>query len=661
MDKVHVGVAYYPEHWDQNMWDNDAQLMRDSGVTVVRLAEFAWSRMELSEGIFDFDWLHDAVELFHQYGISVVLGTPTMTPPHWLVQKHPDVLPDFGQSLLHPGVRGHRCYNSPSMRKHSAMIIEQMAHRFAGNEAIIGWQTDNEFMLHMCRCSHCKDGFHDWLLAKYGTLEEINRQWGTAVWSGEFNDWEQIRLFPSSERHMNPSLLLDYRRFQNESVMKFQQIQIDMIRQLCPGHFITHNAWGGPLPLDYKQLYENLDFASFDYYPSTYPNKTDTNPYSGALSLDRTRGFKNRNYWVMEQFGGMPGSWMSTWRSPYPGFLRAYAWQSIARGADGVVFFRWRSAIAGAEQFWHGLLEHSNVPGRRFEEFQRFGKEVGQLSHQLWGTELKHKVAIYYDVDSHSALQLQPQVDGMDYYENLKTVHRALVKLGIGVDVVSDLDDLDRYRIVVVPSLFVLDDNKAALISDFVKRGGIIIGTPRTGVKSANNQCHMMPLPSLLAGCFGVHVKEYDPIGADEHSLINESGTAYACTQWNDLLEPTTSKAIAWYDCDFYKGSPAITVNEWGDGKAYYIGTFPDEGYYSDLFVSLAEGTGIEVIRDMPEGLQVTYRSNGSCTYMFILNLSREEKTLSLEGRKQSLFSGNVVEGELKLPAYGVEIFMLAE
>lgn len=655
---ISIGVDYYPEHWDRELWEQDANLMRESGVNVVRMAEFAWCRMEPEEGRFDFDWLDDAINLFQQSGISVVLGVPTMTPPTWLTQRYPDVLPDLpGQSLSRPGVRGHRCYNSPSMRRFTRIITERMAARYGKHPAVIGWQTDNEFSLHMCRCSPCKNGFIAWLRSKYGTLERLNRDWGTVVWSGEFSDWEQIGLHETSERYMNPSLLLDYRRFQSESVVHFQRIQVEEIRKRSEGQWITHNTWAAPLPLDLAALYQELDFASIDYYPASSPDKAASNPYSGALLLDLIRGIKGKNFWVMEQYGGPPGSWMPMWPSPYPGFIRAFAWQSISRGADGVVFFRWRSGVAGAEQFWHGLIDHGNVPGRRLAEFRRFAEEAGALSDRLSGSRVVNEAAILYDFDSHTALQLQPQVEGFDYYEHMKVVHRSLQKLGIGADILHTPDQIDsRYKLLVIPSLFVTGEVAAAKIRDFVEQGGTVVATPRTGVKQTNNQCHMLQLPGPLADLFGVRVAEYDPVGTIMHTIRDESGNRFACDLWNDLLETSSAEPIAWHAESFYKGTPAVTRNRLGSGQAYYVGTFPEEAYLRTLFGKIAGEIGLEEWTDLPEGVHLSQRKRGTETFVFVLNLSRETNEIRLKRPMMSLLTGTITAENLELEPYGVEI-----
>ncbi|MEF2967639.1 beta-galactosidase [Paenibacillus sp. M1] len=658
---VQIGVDYYPEQWDSSLWEEDIQLMKVTGVRVVRVAEFAWSRLEPSSGIYEFDWLDKVLNLFHKYGIGVVLGTPTNTPPRWLTDLRPDILPVSADgSLHHPGVRGHRCYNSESLQLYGLRIVERMAEHFGEHPAVIGWQIDNEFGMTDCHCSRCSARFSEWVKRKYGTLAAVNKAWGTVVWSGEYSEWSQIGAPLGGSPFQNPSYLLDYDRFQWDAVTEFQRCQIDMLRRLCPGHFITHNFHSYPQRLDLYRLGKDLDVASFDYYPNTSPDKQSTGPYSGALSLDLTRGIKRRNFWIMEQLSGPPGCWFPMWRTPYPGFIRAFAWQAIARGADTVVHFRWRSAVAGAEQFWHGLIDHSNVPGRKFEEFAVLCSEVNALSNQLKGTELKHEAAILYSPEQLAALRIQPQAEGLDYYENIKDYHRALTKLGIGCDVIDWNEPLDGYKLIVAPGLYLMNEEAAARLEKFAADGGSLVLTSRSGVKNMDNQCEMMPLPGRLARCAGIVVEEYDPIGGDIHSIVDADGRSFECSQWCDLVSPREADTLMRYGGDFYAGKPAVTVNAFGRGQVYYLGTHAEESYLKRLFFKIAGRQKLTMFPNLPEGVQITIRSGKNKRFMFVLNLSRESRKVTLPGAYQSILYEEPRGRELEMEPYGVDILEIS-
>ncbi|SEN36416.1 beta-galactosidase [Paenibacillus sp. OK076] len=654
---VQMGVDYYPEHWDPHLWEQDAKLMADSGVRIVRVGEFAWSRMEPADGQFEWSWLDQALDTLHRNGLQVVIGTPTMTPPRWLIDKYPDILPVLpsGQ-LYHEGVRGHRCYNSPSMRTYSARIVQKLSERYVRHPAVIGWQTDNEFSFTDCQCTACSEAFREWVRTRYNTLEQLNQAWGTVVWSGEYSDWEQVTPPYGGSPFQNPSFLLDYSRFQSDSIVAFQTMQIEIIRHNCPDHFVTHNFHSYPQKADQYKIGQDLDFASFDYYPNPSPNKTDTAPYSGALSLDLTRGIKRRNFWIMEQLSGPPGCWFPMWRTPQPGFLRAYSWQTIARGADAVVHFRWRSATIGAEQFWHGLIDHSNVPGRRFKEFQQLCTEVNSLGERLQGSTLQNEVAILHSHDQLNALRIQPQAEGLEYYENIKVWHRALTKWGISTDVIHSSEALDGYKIIIAPHLYLLDENTAERLQAFAADGGILVLTHRTGVKNDNNRCVMASLPGMLSACSGVRVTEYDPVGGDQIQIRDEKSNIYAASQWADVLELDTAQAIAVYADQFYAESAAVTQNNWGKGAVYYVATQPDEAYLSQLLRTIAEQCGLSEIHSLPDGVQVTTRSGPNGTFRFILNLSPESVSIPLQASYTSALDGTIKGTRLELGPYDIEI-----
>ncbi|MFM9277134.1 beta-galactosidase [Paenibacillus jiagnxiensis] len=658
---VQIGVVYYPEHWDPDLWEEDIQLMKETGVRVVRLAEFAWSRMEPSPGQYTFEWLDRALDLFARYQIRVVLCTPTNTPPRWLTELKPDILPVFANGdTHHPGVRGHRCYNSESLRDYGARIITQMTARYGSHPAVIGWQLDNEYWVIDCHCDTCNQRFREWVQVKYGTLENVNREWGTVVWSGEYSDWSQVGVPYGGSRHQNPSYLLDFTRFQWDSIADFQRSQIRIIRENCPGHWVTHNFHTYPQRLNLYQIGADLDVAAFDYYPNTDPDKQATGPYSGALSLDVTRGIKRRNFWIMEQLSGPPGCWFPTWRAPYPGFIRAFSWQAIARGADTVVHFRWRSAVAGAEQFWHGLIDQSNVPGRRFSEFTELCEEVNALAGKLQGTAPANEAAILFSHEHLEALRIQVQAEGFDYYENVKDYHRALTKLGIGCDVIEWTQELDGYKLVVAPSFYLLNAEVTAALERFAATGGTVIVTSRSGVKHMNNQHVMMPLPGLLTKCTGVKVEEYDPLGRAAIRVVDNEGRSYRCSQWSDVLSLHGAEAILWYDEEFYKGTPAATVNRFGQGKVYYLGTHLDEDCLKRLFRAIAEEMRLIIVPDLPEGVQITIRAGTAGSYLFVLNLSREPHQVTLPATYPSLLYGAERDNVVSLEPYGVDILQLS-
>jgi beta-galactosidase len=658
---MQVGVDYYPEHWVKELWATDADAMRDAGISIVRLAEFAWSKMERTEGEFDFTWLDEAIGIFQQRNIDVVLGTPTATPPNWLVENYPDVLP-VNQILqtVRPGVRWHRCYNSPSLRKYSEIIIRQMAQRYATHSGVIGWQTDNEFQVTNCHCEHCTKSFREWLQHKYQTLEGVNEAWGTIVWSGTYTTWEQVTTPLGGSPHQNPSLLLDYQRFNSDSIACYNAFQAGILRKLCPAHFITHNIWGYPVPADYYDMFESMDFVSVDYYPSTdLKDDSKANIYHGALTLDLTRGVKRDNFWVMEQLSGTPGCWNPMSRTPYPGMIKAHAWQSVSRGADVIVNFRWRTARVGAEQFWHGLHDHHGEAGRRVAEFTEFAQELNQLSPLLDGTKIVSEVAILFSHEVNNALNIQPQVDGFDYLKNVKTMHKGLISLGLNVDVINWEQNLSQYKIVVAPYLFLENPIVVKNLEEFASSGGTVVLSTRSGVKNMENVCLPSRIPGALRTLVGSYVEEYDPIGHDTQSIIFNSNYSTNSFQWCDIVQLETARSLGYYTSEYYQGEVALTENVFGAGKAIYIGSVLAEDAYRAIFKPLLDEQHVDYFGYLPDGVEISVRSNEDKRIVFLLNLSNQENHIVLNDTYQCANTSQIFTGLLNMKPGEVKVMTL--
>jgi len=569
------GADYYPEHWPEERWPEDARLMREAGFNVVRMAEFAWVKMEPAEGRFDFGWLRRAVDILHGEGISVVLGTPTAAAPAWLMQAHPEIYRVNEQRQRATfGARQFMCVNAPEFRKASRRIVGAMAAELGAHDAVIGWQTDNEFGP-LCYCDICQAGFQRWLREKYGSLDALNDAWGTIFWSQTYSDWAQIPLPWATSGGANPGLYLDYRRFMADSYVTFQREQVEILRKHSPGRFITHNFMGFPKDvLDYYKLAEDLDFVSWDNYPQ---GGAPVDPVAIALSHDYTRGMKRKRFWIMEEQSG-PAGWGHMCPTPKSGQIREWTRQAIAHGAEGIVYFRWRPARFGTEQYWHGILNHDGSVNRRYEEIKKIGDEIKRGDIPDFPPD-RAGAAILVDCDSRFALQAQPGNPQFSYFEHVLAYYRALYDQACPIDVIPADSDLAGYQFVVAPTLFVLKPQVARRLADFVRRGGMLVTTFRTGVKDEYNRIVNEPLPGLLREVCGVEVVEYHSPLPDEpnwvRGLVPELPSEPTPARvWLDVLRPTTAEVIAEYVTGFGAGEPAITRNYFGDGKAIYIGTW---------------------------------------------------------------------------------------
>ena len=636
---MRIGVDYYPEHWDKDMWKSDVRLMAETGVKIVRLAEFAWCRLEPADGVFDFVWLDEAIRLFADNGIEVIIGTPTNCPPRWLCEKHPEILPVGDNGRTNPiGIRGHRCYNSPALREYAGRIVAKLAEHYKDFPNVTAWQLDNELEANICFCDTCNKKHREWLKRKYGTLGALNKAYGNIVWSSEYQSWEQIDppYGGYNTAWLNPAYMIDFERRATDDMLEFIRFQADIIRSYIPDAFITTNACFCNHTSDFTAMFSDLDVAAYDNYPTTsvshdYENITSTSAY-----LDMIRGAKRKNFWIMEELSGTPGCWAPMQKTPAPGMIKGYALQAFAHGADTVIFFRWRTANIGAEMHWHGLIDHSGVPGRRFDEFAQLCGEAEKLK-DIRGSELRSDIAILFSADSGRAFRLQPQTDGFSYIEQIKAVHQAFVRYGLNVDIIDEHADISGYKIVCAPALYVTDSTTVKRLRDFAGNGGTVVLTARSGVKDENNNCIMEPLPTVYRELVGCHVTEYDPIGWDRAKVRFTDGEEYECKQWCDILETDTAKTAASYSSGFYAGQPAVTVNSYGGGKAFYIGTVGTRRMYEKAAKQILDASGIPYIEGLPENVEVTTRTGSDITARFVFNNSDLERTFELNGEKLHL------------------------
>ena len=657
----YFGADYYPEHWPEERWVEDARLMAEAGFNMVRLAEFAWSKMESNDGEFEFDWLDRAISILSSHRIQVILGTPTASPPPWLMAKQRDLFL-VEQNGVHQtyGLRREYCPNNPLYYQHTERIVTQMADHYKDNPAVIGWQIDNEFG-DRCFCDICKTEFHKWLQKRYKTLESLNEKWGTIFWSQIYTDWSQIPVPLNTIRSQNPGLGLDYRRFMSDTYRNYQQFQINIIRQYCPGHLITHNLMG----FSYNQLnyYDNtadLDVVSWDNYPRTqWGMLAEVDPAKAALSADTMRGLKKQNFWVMEQQSG-GGGWEYVAVPPKPGEIRLWTYQSIAHGADAIIYFRWRTARVGTEQYWQGILEHHGIPGRRYDEVSKIGKELQRIANTITASQIKPKIAIMQSYDTRFAFQVQPNNPRFGYEKHIQDVYHGFFDNHIPLDIVSEKDPLTNYKVVIVPAMYILTEETTTNLENFAAAGGIVVFTPRTGVKDEFNTVVNMKLPGLVAQMCGIEIEEYISMPVDEDNrvlfVLPEIEDEFPTSVWADVIEPKGANVFAWHVQDFYAKKPAATINQYKKGNVIYLGVMGDSNYYGSVARWISGLARIKPLIELPQGVEASERWQGEKRLLFILNHHSIAKEISLNSSFFDLLSGKILSGRISIGALDVLI-----
>ena len=656
----YFGVDYYPEHWPESRWSLDAQLMAEAGINVVRLAEFAWSLMEPRDGVFDFAWLDRAIAVLADHGIRIVLGTPSAAVPPWLWQQIPDIaLVNEAGVALNYGSRRDYSPTSAAYQQYAVRIARRMAEHYRDNPHVIGWQIDNEFG-DRCYSEGSRLAFHEWLRRRYGTLDALNEAWGTRFWSHVYTDWSQIPV-PVKTIHgqHNPGLHLDYYRFMSDVYVAFQQLQANAIREICPPHqFVTHNLMGfGYDKINYFDLAASLDFVTWDNYPRGFwITEAEIDPVPLALSHATMRGLKRKAFWVMEQQSG-PGAWDIVPPQPRPGEVALWAYQAIAHGADGIVFFRWRSCRFGTEQYWHGILNHDGRPRRLYAEVKAMGEQIARCGALIAGSEVRAEVAIMLSYDSRFAFQVQPNNPDFSYARHVLDYYSALHSHNIAVDMVAPDADLTGYKLVIVPALYIAEADTVARLQMFAEHGGTLVITTRSGVKDQYNMVVDLPLPGLLATLCGVEVDEYDSLLAGQTRALEFDGEGHAAV-WCDILRPTTAQSIAFYDEDYYAGQPAATLNTVGAGKVIYAGTIGDVAFVHSLTARACLLAGVSGLLAAPPGVEVAARWQGEKRLLFVLNHSNQPQQVILDQPCSDLLTDEPVGATAQLQPKQVMILV---
>ena len=619
------GVDYYPEHWPRERWAVDARMMREMGITIVRMAEFSWAKWEPREGEFHFEELDEAIEILAAEGIDCILGTPSAAPPKWIINRNPDIEPMHSNGERgHFGGRHHDCQSNPFYREHIRRFVTAFAQHYAANPHVVGWQVDNELgNSHgdLCFCEHCEARFREWLKEKYGTIEELNRHWGTAFWSQDYGSFDEVDSPKATVTGHNPSHQLDWKRFCSDLVLEFHQFQADILRKAAPDKFITQNMMGFSDKLDYAKLGKQLDFAAHDQYPGGHFHARHDQYRADfhAAEVDFIRSTMKKPFWIMEQQSGITG-WEILGRTPRPGQLALWAMQCVAHGADSIVFFRWRSCVMGTEQYWHGVLPHSGVPGRYYREIRAFMEKNAALLEQLQGSMPRKEAAILFSYDQNYAFAIQPHHPELTYINHLMTYYGALHRRNIPVDFVREEDDWSGYRTLIAPLQFLMTPELSRKLHEYVKNGGTLVLDFRCGVKDGSNIAISDDvLPCRVHDLCGLNVTEYDCL-RDTSGQVVWDGQTYASSMWNDVMELTTAEALAEYAGEFYAGTPAITRNRFEKGCVYYVGTQMGEALADRFVQELQTSARLEPLLDTSFGVEAAHREKDGKRYLFLLN-----------------------------------------
>ena len=659
-DRFHYGVCYYPEHWDDATRREDAARMAAAGVTVVRLGEFSWDLFEPEEGKFDFSFYDRVLPELHRHGISVIMGTPTAAAPRWLTVKHPGIhrVDAKGVAQVH-GSRQHLCTGNAVFRDYSKRITAAMAAHFKSAPSVMGWQTDNEFNCHFaeCHCASCQTGFATWTKARYGTIAALNTAWGNAFWAQTLNDFSQVTT-PRDQlpTWQNPSARLDYLRFVADRVADFQHDQVKLLRAADPRWFIMHNGtfWG----IDYHGRFTtDLDVLGVDLYPG-FAAPADKARWH-AWACDRTRAYGG-NFVVPEQQAGPGGQGNYLHSTLEPGEMRQQVYTSIGRGCDQLLHFRWRSCRFGAEEYWCGILDHDNVPRRRYAELSRIGNELKRVGPAVLGTYVHIDCAV-------ASVPLEVNAadgvisHGLPGPERMgETVHQALLEGKYAVGCVHPADDLAGLKLYVIPHWAAFDPAWIPGLTRWVEAGGTLVLGARCGQRRLdNNHVTDQTFPSVFRPLAGITVEEYQRLNTGHiPTTFALDGATIAADQWCEQLVCTTATSLATWTSRFFAGSPAVTVNRVGAGRVVYVGTYLMAPVIRALLPMLSALAGLTPqVPGVPDVVEVVQRTDGKRTLWFLINHGDVAATVPMAPAGTDLVTGTVRSaGPLTLDPWGVAV-----
>ena len=616
-----LGVCYYPEHWPEDWWAQDAARMKALGLTYVRIGEFAWSRFEPEPGVYDFDWFDRAIETLGAAGLKVVIGTPTATPPKWLIDRNAEVMPiDVKTGRVRGfGSRRHYDFSSLVYRAAAVAISEKLASRYGENPAVAGWQTDNELACHDTTPSAspaARDGFRNWCRRRYGDVAALNTAWGNVFWSMEYRDFDEIELPVGAVTETSPAHRMAFKRYSSDQVVAFHDAMIAVIRRHSPGRFVTHNF----IPMhetdvDNHALAKGLDFAAYDNYPlgridltmadapaeKFRPYMRTGHPDFGAVFFDQTRGLTGTRFWVMEQQPG-PVNWAGHNPRPAPGMVRLWTWEAFAHGADVVSYFRWRQAPFAQEQMHAGLERPDRTPAEAWPEIERVAAELA-LVDLAADPVTPASVAIMVDVEAQWLGEIERQGDSYDYTTLLLDWYGALRRLGLDVDFVAPDGDPAPYKLILAPALAM---PSAETVAGLVASSAVTLFGPRSGAKTKDVTIPDGLAPGNLRDLLPIRILSVETIRPDCAGSIRFDGVDHASMTWRETIDAGACEVLARYEDD----APALVAY----GRHHYLATLTDPGLLDALFASLCAKAGVAT---QPVAGDVRVRGRGNLRFAF--------------------------------------------
>ena len=631
MDALWYGGDYNPEQWPREVWDDDVRLMRRAGVTVATVGVFSWSKLEPSDGVFDLAWLDELMDLLHANGVRVDLATATASPPAWLAQAHPEMLPVTADGVrLGFGSRQHYNPSSAVYRRYAARLVRVLAERYGSHPALETWHVNNEYGCHVSRDYSVETAvaFRGWLERRHGSIDALNLAWGTAFWSQHYSSFDQVEPPRAMPTIPNPAHELDFDRFSSDALLECYLAEKAILKEVTPDVPVTTNFMGFFKPVDYWSWAPHVDVVTDDCYPD--PADPDA-VHFGALARDLMRSLGDGAPWLLMEQAPSAVNWRPHGNAAKPaGMHRLLSLQAVARGADGIMQFQWRQSAAGSEKFHSAMVPHGGEDTRIFRETCELGADLARIS-QVRGARSQARVAVVMDWPSWWALEQDSTPAPLSYLDLVQRWHRAFWRRGLLVDFVRADGDLAGYDVVVAAGAIALSDEAVANLAAVPERGAQLVVGFQTAVLDETLHVRLGGYLGQLQDTLGLWIEEFTPPvpapgNAGAQPLTLDGLAAGEARTWAEVVRNRTAEVRASFVGGELDGQPAITRQARGDGAGWYLATEPDD--LDAVVTAVLADAGIDVPVP-PAGVEVVVR--GDLT--FVLNHGRDAADVDVDGR----------------------------
>lgn len=657
--RILYGGDYNPNQWEKEIWNEDMKMFRNASINSATVNVFSWAKIQPSETEYYFEELDEIIGMLSKENYDIILGTSTAALPAWMFKKYPEVARTDYYGRQHKfGGRHNACPNSLVYQKYAELLAKKLAERYGANKNVTCWHVNNEYGGE-CYCEKCEKAFRVWLKERYKTIEALNKAWNFEFWGHTVYEWDEIVL-PNSlgdgfDDRVNTAfagLSIDYRRFMSDSILENFKLERDAIRKFDQTTPITTNLMGTFKGLDYFKWAKEMDIVSWDNYP-----RYDT-PWSlVAMTHDLMRGLKDAPFMLMEQTPSQQ-NWQPYNSLKKPGQMRAQSYQSIAHGADTVQFFQLRRSRGGCEKFHGAVVAHGGTENTRvFREVAQLGKELDRLGDELLGSKPEKKVGVIFDWENYWALEYTsgPNKD-LTYVNQIHQYYRYFYERNIPVDMIPVNTDFSQYDVILAPVLYMVKQGVKESLERYVQNGGSLVTTFMSGIVDESDNVHLGGYPGPLRDLAGIWVEEVDALAPEQENIIEFSnGKTGRGTLLADIIHPETAESVAEYKSNFYSNTPVVTINKFGEGKVWYVGTQLDKKSLEVVLDEVCVSTGVQSILSSKTDLEIIERVTEEGVFTFVLNFTSAIQNLPEEFiGATDLLSESVMSGEYKLQPYDV-------